>query len=106
MSYTIQKKKKNRVVTLEIVRLLKKDKKRFAKAVGVDVSTVYRWLSGVCSPNFDELLAIKRVTSDNGDELLCFFSDLISEKPHKSPAVAIDYINGLISIRLWKEAFR
>lgn len=91
---------------MEIVRLLKKDKKRFAKAVGVDISTVYRWLAGVCSPNFDELCAIKRITSDNADELLHFFSDLISEKPIKSPEDARIYINGLKSMRTWKEAFR
>ncbi|MDD2651680.1 MAG: hypothetical protein PHX44_01355 [Sulfurimonas sp.] len=91
---------------MEIVRLLKKDKKRFAKAVGVDVSTVYRWLGGVCSPNFDELLAIKRITSDNGDELLHFFSDLISERATKSPDEARVYINGLRSVRMWREVFK
>ena len=91
---------------MEIVRLLKKDKKRFALAVGVDVSTVYRWLAGISSPNFEELMAIKRVTSDDANELLAFFCDLSSECSLKSTEEARRYINGLRSLRAWKKVFK
>lgn len=91
---------------MEIVRLLKKDKRRFAHAVGVDVSTVYRWLGGVSSPTFLEFSAIKRVTSDDANDLLNFFSDLISIEPTKSPDIGRAYIRGLRSEKMWKEAFK
>jgi len=91
---------------VELVRLLKKNKKRFAKAVGVDVSTVYRWLSGSSSPNFDELMAIKRVTGDDANELLAFFCDLSSECSLKSTNDAKNYVSGLRSLRAWKEMFK
>lgn len=93
---------------MEIVRLLKKDKKRFAKAVGVDVSTVYRWLSGVSSPNFEELMAIKRVTSDDANDLMNFFCDLSSscDRALKCKSEAKDYINGVKSLRMWRGVFK
>lgn len=91
---------------MELVRLLKKDKKRFATAVGVDISTVYRWLGGISSPTFDEILAVHRVTGDSAEDILFFFDDLLAENPTRSPAVAKRYIVGLKSVREWKKAFK
>ena len=91
---------------MELVRLLKKDKRRFAAALGVDVSTVYRWLSGSTSPTFEEILAVHRVTGDSAEEILYFFDDLIAEKPHRSSELAIKYIQGVRSLREWRKAFK
>lgn len=92
---------------MELIRLLKKDKKRLATAIGIEPSTIYRWLAGETSPTFDDLCAIIRVcTTDEPSEIIAFFEDLKSDVPQKSSEVAINYIRGIRSIRMWKEAFK
>ncbi len=91
---------------MELIRLIKKDKRRLAEAIGVDVSTLYRWLAGAYSPTFEELLALIRVTGDSPADVMAFFEDLISCEPNKSPPDAKKYLKGLQQIRLWKEAFK
>ena len=92
---------------MELIRQLKKDKKRLATAIGIEPSTIYRWLAGETSPTFDDLCAIIRVcATDEPAEIIAFFEDLKSDVPQKSGEIGIKYIQGLRSIRLWKEAFK
>ena len=91
---------------MELIRQLKKNKKRLATAIGTDVSTLYRWLAGETSPTFDDLTAVLRVCGDNPREVIYFFEDLKSDIPQKTSGEARAYIVGLKSIRSWRGAFK
>lgn len=76
---------------MKIINFLKTNKSDFANKVGVDLSTVYRWLKGDCSPTFDDLVAIKTVTNDDANELIDFFDDLKSKDTKKTKDKKIVY---------------